>query len=197
MDLRQLAYFVAVAEEGSFTRGARRSFVAQPAVSQQIRRLERELGEALFTRDSRSVSLSAAGEALLPHARATLAAAARAKETVAGLSNLITGRLGIGLIQAQPDRRIAELVGSFHREHPGVQVDLLEGSPEPLLSGVADGQLDVAFVGVARPWTIPAGVGTEVVSAEPLVLRSPRIILLPDGAPSRSPISPSSSSPPW
>src|SRR5215212_10142685 len=69
MELRQLAYFVAVAEERNFTRAARGIPIAQPAISQQIRRLEAELGERLFVRDRRRIGLTAAGEALLPHAR--------------------------------------------------------------------------------------------------------------------------------
>ncbi len=73
MDLRQLSYFVAVAEEGQVTRAAVRVSVAQPAVSAQIRRLERELGEPLFHRDQRGVRLAEAGAALLPHALAALA----------------------------------------------------------------------------------------------------------------------------
>ena len=74
MDVRQLSYFVAVAEEGHFTRAAIRLSVAQPAVSHQIRRLEAELGEVLFHRDPRSARLTKAGEELLPHASAAIAA---------------------------------------------------------------------------------------------------------------------------
>ena len=74
MELRQLEYLVAVVEEGSFTRAAQRERVAQPAVSAQIRRLERMVGQQLLTRSSREVRLTEAGAALLPHARAALAA---------------------------------------------------------------------------------------------------------------------------
>src|SRR3954468_16143314 len=97
MDLRQLSYFVAVAEERQFTRAAERVSVAQPAVSAQIGRLERELGERLFHRDPRSVTLTAAGDALLPHARAALAAAERGRDTIASLRGMLTGRLRLGV----------------------------------------------------------------------------------------------------
>src|SRR5438128_2267481 len=117
MELRQLAYFVAVAEEAHFTRAAARIPIAQPAISQQIRRLEAELSEALFVRDRRAVKLTAAGEALLPHARATLSAADGARQAVAALSGLMTGRLAIGLVQTRPHQRIAHLLGEFRRRH--------------------------------------------------------------------------------
>jgi DNA-binding transcriptional LysR family regulator len=168
MELRQLAYFVAVAEENSFTRGARRLRVAQPAVSQQIQRLERELGEALFRRDSRSVGLTAAGETLLPHAQAALASARRAKDAVAALGALLTGRLSVGLVQAQPDASIATMLAEFHQRHPKVQIALLEKDPARLFEGVASGHLDVAFVGLAgEP---PDGLEVRPMSAEPLVV---------------------------
>src|SRR5215218_6503434 len=97
MDLRQMSYFVAVAEEGQFTRAAARERVAQPAVSAQVRRLERELGEQLFHRDPRAVALTDAGAALLPHARAALAAAQRGRDTIASLRGLLHGRLRVGV----------------------------------------------------------------------------------------------------
>jgi len=168
VELRQLRYFLAVAEEGSFTRGAQRLRVAQPAVSQQIRGLERELGEALFSRTSRSVTLTAAGETLLPHARATLASAGRAKDAVRALGKLLAGKLSIGLVQAQPDEVIATLIGNFHQRYPDVRLAVLEEEPAALLDAVSSGRLDAAFVGlVRRP---PAGIEAEPVSAEPLVV---------------------------
>ena len=83
MEIRQLAYFVTVADELSFGRAAERLHIVQPAVSQQIRRLERELGVPLFDRSSRHVRLTAAGERLLPEARAVLAAAGRVRQVAA------------------------------------------------------------------------------------------------------------------
>src|SRR6185503_5280934 len=93
MELRQLEYFVAVAEEASFTRGAARVHVAQPGVSAQIRRLEQELGEMLLDRSGRTVTLTEVGEALLPHARAALSSVDGARLAVDELAGLTRGRV--------------------------------------------------------------------------------------------------------
>ena len=168
MDLRQLSYFVAVAEEGQFTRAAARVQVAQPAVSAQVRRLELELGEALFHRDQRAVTLTAAGEALLPHARAALAAAERGRDTIASLRGLLHGRLRIG-VSRPVDHRLAETLGAFHRAHPAIEIALREQHNEPLLQAVAAGEIDAAVVGLAGQ-PLPPQVRTRVIAAEPLVL---------------------------
>ncbi len=168
MDLRQLSYFVAVAEEGQFTRAAARVLVAQPAVSAQIRRLERELGEPLFHRDQRRVRLTAAGEALLPHARAALAAAERGRDTIASLRGVLHGRLRVG-IAGPVDHRLAEALGDFHRAHPAVEITVTQEHNEPALAAVAEGRFDAAVVGVgAQP--LPPPVRARVVATEPLVL---------------------------
>lgn len=168
MDLRQLSYFVAVAEEGQFTRAAARVSVAQPAVSAQIRRLERELGEPLFHRDQRQVRPTAAGEALLPHARAALAAADRGRDTIASLRGVLHGRLRVG-IAGPVDHRLAEALGDFHRAHPAVEIAVTEGHNEPVLGAVANGDFDAAVVGIgAQP--LPPQVRARVVTTEPLVL---------------------------
>src|SRR6266511_1096666 len=168
MDLRQLSYFVAVAEEGQFTRAATRVSVAQPAVSAQIRRLERELGEALFHRYRRADSLTGAGEALLPHARAALAAAERGRDEIASLRGLLRGRLRVG-IAGPVDHRFAEALGDFHRAHPAVEISVTQEHNEPLLESVANGDVDAAIVGAgAQP--LPPEVRTRVVATEPLVL---------------------------
>jgi DNA-binding transcriptional LysR family regulator len=168
MDLRQLSYFVAVAEEGQFTRAAARVSVAQPAVSAQIRRLERELGEPLFHRDQPLVRPTAAGEALLPHARAALAAAERGRDTIASLRGLLSGRLKVG-IAGPVDRRLAEALGDFHRAHPAVEITVTQEHNAPLLEAVANGDIDAAVVGIgAQP--LPPQVRAHVVATEPLVL---------------------------
>jgi DNA-binding transcriptional LysR family regulator len=168
MDLRQLSYFVAVAEEGQFTRAATRVSVAQPAVSAQIRRLERELGQALFHRDQRAVRLTAAGEALLPHARAALAAADRGRDEIASLRDLLHGRLRVA-VAGPVDYRFAEALGDFHRAHPAVEISVTQEHNEPLLEAVARGDVDAAIVGIgAQP--LPPRIRTRVVATEPLVL---------------------------
>jgi DNA-binding transcriptional LysR family regulator len=168
MELRQLSYFVAVAEERQFTRAADRVSVAQPAVSAQIRRLEGELGEALFTRGPRGIALTAAGEALLPHARSALAAAERGRETIASLGGMLHGRLRVG-VAGPVDHRFAEALGEFHRAHPAVEIVFTQQHNEPLLDAVANGDIDAAIVGAGVQPT-PPQVGTRVVATEPLVL---------------------------
>jgi DNA-binding transcriptional LysR family regulator len=168
MDLRQLSYFIAVAEEGQFTRAAARLLVVQPAVSAQIRRLERELGEVLFHRDRRSVRLTDAGEALLPHARSALAAVERGRDAIASLRGVLRGRLRIG-VAGPVDQRLSQALGEFHRAHPGVEVMLTIQNNEPLLEAVAGGHMDVGVVGVGiRP--LPPRVRIREIAHERLVL---------------------------
>ena len=172
MDLRQLSYVVAVAEEGQFTRAAARESVAQPAISAQIRRLERELGERLFHRDQRGVGLTAAGEALLPHARAALAAAARGRDTIASLRGVLHGRLRIG-VSGPGDRRLAATLGEFHRAHPGIEITLGERHNEPLLEALAGGELDAAVIGLPDE-PLPPQLRARVIAEDAVVLAVPR-----------------------
>ncbi|PZS32940.1 MAG: LysR family transcriptional regulator [Pseudonocardiales bacterium] len=172
MDLRQLSYFVVVAEEGQVTRAAARVSVAQPAVSAQIRHLERELGETLFHRDPRGVSLTAAGEALLPHARAALAAAERGRATIMSLRGMLHGRLRIG-VSRPVDPRLAEALGEFHRAHPAIEIALAEQHNEPLLEALTDGEIDAALIGI-HDQSLPAQIRIRNVGTEPLVLATTR-----------------------
>ncbi|WP_046733660.1 LysR family transcriptional regulator [Streptomyces humi] len=148
MEVRTLQYFLAVAEERSFTRAAARCHVAQPAISRQIRGLERELGEALFERDSRTVRLSAAGEALLPHARTVTGAVAAARAEFAARSGLLTGNLSLGAADGVEHSSLPARLGAFHRQYPGVNVHLVDGTSASLVPQVRQGSLDAAFVAV-------------------------------------------------
>src|SRR5262245_24643763 len=117
MELRQLEYFVAVAEEANFTRAAQRVHVAQPAVSAQIARLERELGQPLFDRSRRAVRLTAAGEAALPFARQALRAVADVSTAVDEVGELVRGSVTIGTVTAH-NVDMPELLAAFHTAHP-------------------------------------------------------------------------------
>src|SRR5215470_1301780 len=167
MELRQLAYFVAIAEERSFTRAAERIPIAQPAISQQIRRLEAELGEPLFLRDRRGIQLTPAGQALLPHARAALQAAEGGRDAVAALSGLLTGRLAVGLVHPLPDRRFLRLLGSFQRAHPLIELTLIEDETDALL---AAGELHAALIGQGIYDRPPPSVESLLVAREPVVV---------------------------
>jgi DNA-binding transcriptional LysR family regulator len=169
MDVRQLSYFVAVAEERQFTRAAIRVSVAQPAVSHQIRRLEAELGESLFHRDQRAARLTEAGEQLLPHARAAIAAVERGRDAVASLHGLLRGTLKVGLVRASVDRGVFEVLGEFHRAHPAVEIVLSERHNADLLEALAGGETDAAIVGITGE-PLPPQVGARVIDSEPLVV---------------------------
>ncbi|WP_069885377.1 LysR family transcriptional regulator [Streptomyces luteocolor] len=164
MELRQLSYFVTVADELHFGRAAERLHIVQSAVSQQIRRLERELGADLFDRSPRHVRLTGAGERLLPEARAVLAAAERARAAVvrpAGLRLATSTGLGEHL-----DRVLAD----FAARAPGVPVELVSGPVHERLEAVADGRLDAAFVRAPEPFP---GVRIVPLWDDPLVAALP------------------------
>jgi len=143
LELRQLIYFTAVAEELNFARAAQRLHIVQPAVSQQIRRLERDFGVQLFDRSSRHVRLTAAGERLLPEARAVLAAADRTRQVAAELASGGTLRLatsqGLG-------ERLSQVLDELAHTAPTLQVRLVGASTERRIAMVRSGQLDAAFV---------------------------------------------------
>lgn len=147
MELRQLEYFVAVVEERSFTRAAERERVAQPAVSAQIRRLERLVGQPLLVRSSRDVRLTQAGSALLPHARAALAAVRAAQAAVDDVAGLIRGSVTIGTVTVHPVN-VARLMADFHADYPDVEITLGTDNSDVLLAKLSDGRLDVAIVSI-------------------------------------------------
>jgi DNA-binding transcriptional LysR family regulator len=150
MELRQLATFAAVAEEGSFTRAAGRLHVVQSAVSATVRTLERELGVTLFDRTTHRVELSAAGRVLLPEARRTLAAAAAARDAIDELRGGLRGtvRLGVMLSQRVPAVSVPRLLAALRAEHPGIEVELRLGGSGTNAEDVRRGRLDLAVIGL-------------------------------------------------
>jgi DNA-binding transcriptional LysR family regulator len=167
MQLRQLEYVLAVAEEASFTRAAARTHVAQPGISAQVRRLEEELGERLFDRSGATVTLTAAGVAVLPFARAALSAVASARQAVEDLSGLVRGQVSVGMVTACPFELMPAVVAGFHREHADVEISLVEDGSDGLLAGVAAGRIDIALVGLAAD-DPAAGIALQVIADEPL-----------------------------
>ncbi len=175
VELRQLVTFVAVAEEGSFTRAAERLHVVQSAVSAGIRNLERELGVELFDRSTHRVALTDAGRALLPEARATLSAAQVALDAVDAVRGGVRGTVTFGTMQAQGMRSIdiAGLLTAFHSEHPLVQVRIRHaaGGSGEMVAQVQEGRLDLAFV-ASSVGTVP-GVELTGLASEPIGVAVP------------------------
>jgi len=155
---------VVVAEELSFTRASRRLHVVQSGVSSAVAALERELGAVLFDRDRHTVALTDAGRALLPEARATLAAARSAAEAVAEATTGLRGTLSVGMMISTGSVDVPAALGRFHETYPGVLVRLrvLPGGSADLARAVADGTLDLALGGETFI-DFPVGWGTRAI----------------------------------
>jgi DNA-binding transcriptional LysR family regulator len=146
MELRQLAHFLAVADQAHFTRAAAQVHVTQSSLSSSIRALERELGGDLFARSTRRVELTEAGRALLPAARRAVAAAEDARDAVAAVRGMLRGQLAIGAIQTFGPVDVPALLARFHRRHPAVALRLHHAGVASLVRRTADGELELAFV---------------------------------------------------
>lgn len=167
MEIHQLQYFVAVAEEASFTRAAARVHVAQPGVSAQVRRLEAELGQQLLDRSGRAVTLTEVGAAVLPFARAALDALDGARLAVDQLAGLVRGQVTVGMVSGCALPSLAELLADFHGRYPGVTIALTEDGSDRLLELLRDGTLDLALIGAAGP--AAEGLETAVLLEDELV----------------------------
>jgi LysR family transcriptional regulator, transcription activator of glutamate synthase operon len=150
MELRQLRYLVALADERHFTRAAAREHIAQPALSQQIRRLEAEVGLALVERTTRKVALTAAGELLVARARRIVAELDDAQAELGALAGVNSGRLAIGALHTMGPVDLSLLLASFHRNHPAVELTVREQSSEELAEMLRDDVIDLAFLSVTE-----------------------------------------------
>ncbi|MEU2503146.1 LysR substrate-binding domain-containing protein [Streptomyces sp. NPDC007863] len=171
MDLRQLEYFVAVAEERNFTRAAERVHISQSGVSAQIRRLEQELGAELFDRSARAVTLTVAGEAALAHARAALASAEAVGRAVDEVTGLVRGRLTLGMVVGCTVTPLFDALAAFRTAHPGVDVLLREDDSDRLVEAVRNGSVDLALIGAAG--ALPDGLDALTIISERLVAAVP------------------------
>src|SRR6185312_6035155 len=146
MQLQQLAYFVAVAQEGSFTRAAERVNVAQPSLSQQIKALETDLGAQLVHRARGQVGLTAAGETLLPVARRMLADAETARREIRELAALGRGRVRLGATPSLCTGVLPAVLADYRHRYPGVDLVVHESGSRDLERALVEGSLDVALV---------------------------------------------------
>jgi DNA-binding transcriptional LysR family regulator len=169
-ELRHLRYFVAVAEELHFGRAAERAGVAQPALSQQIRRLESMVGAELLARSTRSVALTAAGTALLPHARRALAEADQAVAAAGRAARGEIGHLTVGFIETAAVSLIPAAVRSFRSRHPDVTLSLRELSVDAQLRGLRARALDL---GVVRAPVDAGDLEVEAVADDRLLAAVP------------------------
>jgi DNA-binding transcriptional LysR family regulator len=172
MELRQLEYFVAVAEEANFTRAARRVHISQSGVSAQIRQLERDLGAPLFDRSERTATLTTAGAAALGPARAALASADAIRAAVDDVNGLVRGRLVVGMVTGCTITPLFDALSGFHRDHPGIEIELVEDASDALVDLVRSGALDLALVGTPEP--TPGGLESLTIIRDRLVAAVPR-----------------------
>ncbi len=171
MELRQLEYFVAVAEEANFTRAAERVHVSQSGVSAQVRQLERDLGATLIDRSGRTATLTSAGAAVLEQARVVLGSVRALRQAVDDLNGLVRGRVVVGMVTACTVAPLFDALAAFRRAHPGVGLTLVEDTSDRLTERVRTGDLDLALVGAAG--APPPGMEALTIVSEGLVAGVP------------------------
>lgn len=173
VQFQQLQYFVAVAETRHFTRAADLVHVAQPSLSQQIKALERELGADLFLRARGNITLTDAGEALLPLARRILADADTARHEVQELAQLRSGRIRLGATPSLCTGLLPDVLRAFHDRYPGIRLLIEEGGSHDLVRELARGALDLALVVLPLPTPSPALTTVELLREDLVVVSSP------------------------
>lgn len=170
MEIHQLEYLVALADEGSFTKAAERALVAQPSLSQQIQKLEREIGQPLFDRLPRGVVPTEAGQRLIEHARRILAELRDAKRRAGELRDQVAGALAVGAIPTVAPFLLPAVARRFLVHYPDVRLELVEDVTARLLERVEQGVLDLALMSSADA---PSSVLLETIGREALLLLLP------------------------
>jgi DNA-binding transcriptional LysR family regulator len=167
MELRRLRYFVAVAEELSFNRAAQRLHISQPPLSNQIKRLEEELGVRLFDRSSRGVQMTDAGELLLEEARRIFVQVDQTVRTVQHVGYGEVGHLTLGFVPSASNEVLPPILRTFRDRYPEVDLFLREMRPDRVVHQLHNKQIDVGFLYLPLE---DAALSIECVSREPLVL---------------------------
>jgi len=172
MELHQLRYFVTVVRDGTFTKAAERLYITQPSLSEQIRKLETELGSPLFQRLGRKLALTSAGESFLPHAEKVMFEVEQARARVQEVNGLRRGRLSIGVLPSAAARLLPKFLAEFRHRHPGVEVVLREENDSSEFEQmVHDGVLDLAIVRL--PPRRRSDLEVEFIVREPMVVVVP------------------------
>ncbi|MCD9120279.1 LysR family transcriptional regulator [Cupriavidus sp. UGS-1] len=174
MDLRQLRYFVTVAEELHFGRAAARLAMTQPPLSQQIQALEEEIGVQLFVRTRRSVALTPAAQQWLPEVRRVLADAAGLPALAQRLARGEVGTLSLAFVSTADYGILPDLLRRFRARHPEVQLQLREATSDIQLDALAEGQIDAGLVIRPQMPALPQGLSYLPLVREPLVLAVPQ-----------------------
>src|SRR5271170_6933950 len=178
IELRHLRYFVAVAEELHFSRAARRLHLAQPPLSQQIRKLEELLGYPLFDRTSRSVSLTAAGQIFLERAQRTLRNVQRDIDETRSIGRGEVGSLHVGFVGSAMLTALPAVFRQYRAAYPGVQFHLHESFTAKVIEGLQNGTLDAGLLRDGDPSDLTGGLISTPIYSEPFVavlpVRHPR-----------------------
>jgi LysR family hydrogen peroxide-inducible transcriptional activator len=151
MEMHQLRYFAAVARTGNFSRAARECRVAQPSLSQQILKLEEEVGERLFDRTQRRAFLTPAGSLFLPHALSILEAAERGRQEIREMCGQVRGKILLGALPTIAPYFLPDIIRSFREKHPGVELIIHEETTQQLLRNLEEKELDLALISDAPP----------------------------------------------
>jgi len=169
MEMHQLRYFLAVVRTQNFSRAAQECHVAQPSLSQQIRKLEEELGEPLFFRRPQGAVLTDAGNMLLPHAQQILREVAQAQRTISQSGAAVKGRLVLGVLPTIAPYLLPRLLNAYHQRYPEVEVTVQEEITPRLLGELTEGGMDLALL------SLPVDTG-----AEQLLFEEELLLVIPE-----------------